>query len=115
MEITIDLPEKVSTNKYYSGMHWTKRNKLKDMYLFEVKSKIREIQKIDNPVNIEFYFFFKSRALDSSNCSIMGKMIEDSLVKIGILNDDTYKHVRKVSYTSNKGEKDYVDIIIKKV
>src|SRR3990167_1354231 len=31
-ETSFLLPEKVSTNRIYAGLHWTKRNELKNLY-----------------------------------------------------------------------------------
>jgi hypothetical protein len=79
MEITLlDLP-KISTNKIYAGVH------------------------IEKKIELEFIFYFKSRVLDSSNCSYMGKLLEDCLVAHGVLQDDTIKYVDKVSYQSLRG------------
>ena len=45
----------------------------------------------------------------------MAKMIEDCIVKLGFLKDDTIKFVRSVKYTSSKAdvEQDEVEIFIK--
>ena len=46
----------------------------------------------------------------------MAKMIEDSLVKIGIIPDDTIKYIKSVTYISKKDKtikKDMVEIEIK--
>jgi hypothetical protein len=103
MEITlIDLP-KISTNKIYAGVHWTGRKHQKDLYLMATKYDMKKIEKIKSKVDLEFTFYFKSRVLDSSNCSYMGKLLEDCLVAHGVLQDDTIKYVGKVSYQSLKG------------
>ena len=62
-------------------------------------------------VPFKFIFYFKSRALDASNCSYMGKMIEDTLVKTGILKDDSPKYIKSVEYESKKNDKDKRDIV----
>ena len=98
---------KVSTNEIYAGVHWRKRRKIKQDYLLVTRSKIRSIPKIEGKVNLSFSFYFKSRPLDSSNCSFMAKMIEDCLVGNGILKDDSIKHVGKISIESYKGTEDY--------
>ena len=103
MEITlIDLP-KISTNKIYAGVHWTGRKHQKDLYLMATKYDMKKIEKIKSKVDLEFTFYFKSRVLDSSNCSYMGKLLEDCLVAHGVLQDATIKYVGKVSYQSLKG------------
>lgn len=115
-KFTIELPIKISTNKIYAGIHWTTRNKHKELFYYEVLRNKKYIEKPKNyPLELTFSFVFKSRPLDSSNCSYMAKMIEDSLVKIGIIPDDTIKYIKSVKYISEQNkslEKDIVNIII---
>ena len=54
-----------------------------------------------------YEFEFKSRGLDSSNCSGMAKMIEDCIIP-----NDSYRSVGGVHYYSSKGESDRVIIHI---
>jgi hypothetical protein len=116
-KFTIELPIKISTNKIYAGIHWTTRNKHKESFYYEVLRNKKYIAKPQNyPLELTFNFVFKSRPLDSSNCSYMAKMIEDSLVKIGIIPDDTIKYIKSVKYISKKDKiikKDMVEIEIK--
>ena len=100
---------KVSTNTIYAGVHWGKRKKYKDDYLLLVKG-LRLKTRFKNPVVITFDFYFKSKPLDCSNNSFMGKMIEDALVKCGIIKDDTYENVTAVTYRTHKAKRDYVKI-----
>ena len=93
---------KVSTNKIYESKSWFYRKKIKDDYakwFLEYKSKFN---KIDDPVHIEFDFYFKSHSLDCSNVSFMAKMIEDCLVSNKILVDDNNCWVKSVKYSSQK-------------
>lgn len=107
MIITIkDLP-KISLNKWYAGMHWTKRKKMKDNYVKIVKSQFSKTLPKINTYNTEYHFIFKSRALDASNCVAMVKMIEDI-----IFEDDSYKVVKSILITSSKGDEDLVQINI---
>jgi len=107
MIITIkDLP-KISLNKWYAGMHWTKRKKMKDNYIKIVKSQFNKTLPKINTYNTEYHFKFKSRALDASNCVAMVKMIEDI-----IFEDDSYKVVKSILITSSKGAEDLVQINI---
>jgi hypothetical protein len=111
MHIKIPLPEKVSTNQIYSGIHWAKRKKLADLYhqsLLEHRKK--EIT--EYPVEITYIFDFKAKPLDTTNCTFMVKMLEDSLVLNGILKDDDPKHVSFTGIYSQKGTKDEVTITI---
>ena len=114
--LRIEMVEKVSTNKIYSGIHWTKRKATKDTYYWEVRSKVKSLFPVTGPVDLKMTFWFKGKPLDSSNCSYMAKCIEDSIVKCKILEDDSYKHVLSVQYLSLRDpekKKEYIDIEIK--
>lgn len=111
ISLTIPLPEKVSSNAVYSGMHWTKRKKIADLYHRFIRSHLVS-KALAYPVDIQYDFRFKSRALDTTNCFFMAKMIEDSLVNMGTLDDDDPKHVRATTITSKKGDRDEVEINI---
>ena len=102
--ILTDLP-KISLNKWYAGMHWTKRKKIKDSYTQIVRSQFREVLPKDKSYSVEYCFTFKSRPLDASNCVAMVKMIEDI-----IFEDDSYKVVHSILITSCKGEQDTLEI-----
>ena len=101
MEIKIDIL-KVSSNKIYAGIHYRVRKKLKDDYLLLTKKLFKSLNPVKGKVNIDFTFYFSSTCLDSSNCSFMAKMLEDSLVTYGVLENDTIKFVGKVSLEAVK-------------
>lgn len=117
-----DIPKefKVSTNKIYSWTHWTYRKKIADYYHYLSTQDCKQLKQYTNKVTIIFEFNFKTRALDSSNCSFMWKCIEDWLVKNWLFKDDTNKYIWAVTYKSitlSKEEKkntksDYVRVII---
>ena len=121
LEYEIPKQFKVSTNKIYSWVHWTKRKKIADYYHNLVKEDCILLKQIEKKVTIEFKFYFKSRYLDSSNCSFMAKMLEDWLVWNWLLINDTNTYVWKFSIESifitpvdrKKMEWDLVEIIIK--
>tara|TARA_R110000772_G_scaffold65087_1_gene145378 strand:+ start:2310 stop:2705 length:396 start_codon:yes stop_codon:yes gene_type:complete len=102
-----DLP-KISLNKWYAGMHWTKRKKIKDNYTQIVSSQFSKVLSKDTSYQVEYHFTFKSRPLDASNCVAMVKMIEDI-----IFETDSYKVVTELVITSSKGLEDKVEIKIK--
>jgi len=54
---------------------------------------------------LDFAFYFKSNALDTSNTAYMAKLIEDCLVHHGIIKNDDIKFVGKVSLESKKSDK----------
>lgn len=103
--ILYDLP-KVSLNKWYAGMHWTKRKKLKDNYTILVRSQFSQ-QLPPTSYNTEYHFTFKYRPLDASNCVAMVKMVEDI-----IFESDSYKVVKSLLITSKKGTRDMLEIKI---
>ena len=98
---------KISLNKWYAGEHWTIRNKLKETYIWIVKSQFKEILSKDSIYECEYVFTFKSKPLDASNTIAMVKMIEDI-----IFEDDKWDIVRKISISSIKGNEDIVNIKI---
>lgn len=112
MNIKIPLPEKVSTNEIYAGVHWRKRQKLADLYhhsLIEYRL-LHHTQKY--PVDITYIFRFKGRLLDCDNCSYMAKLLKDGLRKWKIIEDDSPEFVQSVTLISQKGKKDEVEIIV---
>jgi len=111
MNIKIPIPEKVSTNKIYSGMHWTKRKKLADLFhnsLIEYRNKAVK----EYPVEITYIFTFKSKPLDTTNCTFMVKMLEDSLIINKVIENDSPEYVSFTGIYSQKGNKDEVEINI---
>ena len=106
---------KVSTNKIYAGIHWSGRSELKQNYRY-IALAGKGLAKITaQPVKLLFTFYFKGNLLDASNCSLMGKLLEDALVKNGVLIEDKPKYVSSVEYVSKKGKSDKItlDIIVK--
>ena len=112
MKITLFNLPKLSTNKIYAGIHWRDRRDHKYDYTLLTNS-MKKLAPIDQLVDLEFTFYFKKNAMDSSNCSYMGKLLEDCLVLHGVLKDDTIKFVRKVSYQSVKDKDERCEIEIK--
>jgi len=104
-----DLP-KISTNKFYSGMHWTKRKKIKDAYKYLIRSVHKGQFLKSKQYEVEYTFYFKSRPLDATNCSMMVKIIEDVLFE-----DDKHDIITSVTIKSRKGKEDYVEIKIKEL
>lgn len=110
-EVEFLLPKKISTNKIYSGCHWSVRAKHKDMFVWafiEVASKIPQM----NSCDIEFNYEFKSRPLDCDNCVYMSKLIIDCLRHYNKIKDDTPDVVKSIKITSCKGKDDKVLIKI---
>ena len=136
-QLVFDDEMKLSLNKVWSGWpgtQWVRKSAatLWHDVLWEFLENKR-IPKITEKVDIFFTFYFSTwdsgwkRQLDSSNCSAMGKMIEDSLKydkeknPKGILADDTNNFVGWFSLRSaemslserKKLESSYVDVSIR--
>ena len=96
----------ISTNSIYAGKHWKKRDKDKEAYRWCFQQYAKKIQAITEKVDLHFTFYFSSntRSYDSSNCSYMGKMFEDAMVKNGILKNDSRKYVRRFTTQSERSE-----------
>ncbi len=111
MVLSPDL--RVSLNQYYAGQFWKKRHSMKNAYLKWFLQYRLSFVKIKNPCEIQFDFHFKKQPMDCDNTVFMGKCITDCLAYYNILKDDTYKHVKKMSYTSQKTtEQDHVILTI---
>ena len=100
--ITLTLPLTApSLNDWYSGVHWSVRKNTAELWHEEVavacmQAKIKPITKF--PVKITTHSFFKTRhRRDVSNTATAPKLIEDGLVKKGIMPDDNLEYV--VSHT----------------
>ncbi len=101
----------ISTNLYYSGIHWSVRNKIKDAWHNTVIESIKEsnIKQCPYPISITFYW---NTRYDLDNNGIMRKMIIDSLVLSGIIIDDTKKYIKRI--TEELTEEKLIRVIIQK-
>ena len=108
MRITLPLPQKVSTNTIYAGVHWSKRKEMADLYHMAMLPYRRK--KIPTPCELYFFFTFKKAALDCSNCSYMVKLFEDAMVLNEMIPDDSIRYVQKIHIESAKGVEDAVTI-----
>lgn len=112
MDITIQLPEKISSNSTYSGAHWSKRSKMApDWHSLLKEHKHNIIEESEYPIHLLFMFTFKEKPLDWVNCSMMAKMLEDGMVYFKMIPDDNPKIVAGGSIISRKGNKNEVQII----
>ena len=115
IKIDFDIPEKVSTNKFYAGTHWRVRKSIVDTWheyvsLIALEGNFEPIKAY--PVTVSYVFTFKTRALDTLNCAAMAKMAEDAIVRVGILEDDSPKFVNESCILVEKGKRDKLEIII---
>jgi len=81
------------TNKFYAGMHWSKRKNWADYWHRLVKTSINSIPRhtFNKPVFIEMWF---ESGLDIDGHSIIAKTIIDALVQCGWLVNDNKNHVQ---------------------
>lgn len=99
-----------SWNKFYAGMHWAERKRIAD----EAHSLIRCYlpfgwQPITVPVAIR-YDAYQIRPQDADN--IASKLYTDGLVRVGVLADDDWRHVRSVTTATHKASENSLTITI---
>lgn len=82
-------------NKIYAGIHFRKRSKHKNESREAVKTI--SLEPFTRPVSLTFIAILGKgqRSWDCSNYSYTAKLIEDGLVKAGILVDDSNKYVKR--------------------
>ena len=91
-KIPINIDKKhLSLNKIYAGVHWAKRKKDKDEIWLLVRSVVGIQKPLEKPVKIKMSF---NSDLDVSNHGYLFKLIEDGLVKCGVIQNDSYKYVQ---------------------
>lgn len=98
----MEVPEKISLNRIYSGVHWNTRREWADDYhehiwALQIKQKITKY-----PVKIRYIFTFANAPLDTLNCALMAKMIEDGLKREGVIVEDNWKNVNEASIRTQK-------------
>jgi hypothetical protein len=106
MEIILKGLPKISLNAWYAGMHWSKRNKMKNTYKL-LLNKHRCIFLKSGIYDVSYDFQFKGSPLDASNCVAMVKLIEDVLFE-----DDKHDIVVRLAMSSRKGKEDKVTITV---
>lgn len=106
IKIPLEINSKLGTNKIYAGVHWAIRNKDKEKMRLLVRSITGIRKAFEKPVKLTMSFCSK---LDVSNHSYLFKLIEDSLVKCGLLKDDTDKFVKEIVM---KKQKEFKGIIV---
>jgi len=103
------LPEKLSLNKFFGRMHWTARKRIVDEWDMVMMPFKRKLKPEKTPTGVTYDFFLKGKLLDVSNCFAMVKLLEDSMVRNGILEDDSPKYIREITVSVQKGDNE-VDI-----
>ena len=85
-------------NAHYRVLSIAKKTYSDD--LVEMIEKWDDIPRFDNPVDLEYVYYAKSnRRVDVSNpCSIIDKFTCDALVRVGILEYDSSKQIKSITY-----------------
>ena len=111
MKILLRNCIKISTNKIYESRHWYYRSSMKDKFKkwFE-DIDTSSIPEYNKKIKLSITFYFKRNPLDCSNCSYMGKMIEDLLKYKNKIKDDSIKYIEEVSYKSLKNSDQEEDV-----
>jgi Holliday junction resolvase RusA-like endonuclease len=110
LSLTLSELTKISLNKWYTGMHWSKRNRLKNEYKHQVKSQFKGVFSKDKRYEISFIFYFKSKPLDSDNTGAMIKLIND------IIFEDDKWDILDIGYIrSRKDKNERVEIKIEEL
>lgn len=93
LEFTIELDEdlKMSLNRIWGWVHWWTRSTFRNIWHEEIYALVQQndIKPINDMIHIQYTYSFKTRYLDTSNCAVMNKAIEDGLVEAWVLKDDT--------------------------
>ena len=98
----------ISLNDWYGSKHWTVRQKAKNKWC----KIFKELLNGGPAVNFSTYditLTYNSR-LDSSNTIAMIKICEDTMVKLGIIKDDTKQYCKGVHLIPDEtlGKKHYI-------
>ena len=112
MQFTIPVPEKISLNKIYSGVHFRKRSAQKSMFQLAVLAASPDIYTGTFPVHMTYHFRMHGKAIDISNYGYLVKLLEDGLVQADVIPDDSQKYVAGITITSEKAQTSEVDITI---
>lgn len=111
MKFTINIPEKISLNKIYSGIHWRKRAAQATAFHWAVHRARISAYSGAFPCHIEYRFKLHGKRLDSSNLAYMTKLLEDGMVQCGVIPDDSPKYVASTTMVTGVGD-DVVEVTI---
>lgn len=101
---------KSSNGKRMGSMFKKRIDELCEAYMLPIKTKA--IEECKEPVIILFEWNEKSKRRDLDNVYSAKKYILDALQKIGILENDNYRHVKGVYDTVVYGQTDFVTVRI---
>lgn len=112
MELVVPIPEKVSLNKIYGGIHFRKRSAYKNDYHLAVKAANPKPYEDGFPAHVHYHFKVGGRGYDISNHAFMMKLVEDGLVASGVLPDDTQRYVSGITITAEKIGKNEDEVVV---
>ena len=100
LEIELNLPKPPSLNQYYAGKHWAIRKKQKDEYAKHCKE---ELERFDSFTcsSYEIHIRYNSRH-DVDNVVLVSKFLSDTLVAMGIVQDDGNKYYKRLNIKIDK-------------
>jgi hypothetical protein len=106
MTFTVPIPQKVSLNKIYAGIHFRERSAHKEEYYYAVMAAKISRYPGPYPVAMHYHFRLHGTRLDVSNHAYMLKMTEDALVHAKVIEEDNPKYVGRITVTAEKAAKD---------
>ena len=106
--IKITLPKPPSLNEYYAGRHFAIRKKQGDAYKKIIKEKVSEYDAY-YAERFELHIFYNSR-FDCDNSILCAKFTADSLVDMGVVEDDSPKYFKslRIDYDSTLEKNTYI-------
>lgn len=111
MKFTITIPEKISLNKIYAGVHFRERMIHKEAYYYAVQEvKIAAYSGL-YPIHAHYHFKLRGSRLDIDNHVYMSKMVADSLVAAGVIPGDEQEYIGAMTITAEKIGKGEVDTV----
>lgn len=114
MIFEVTIPEKVSMNKV-KGMDWRKWYSLATLFHMEFLEVQGKLKVEEYPVTISYDWHFAGKPLDTLNTALMCKLLEDGMVKAGILKDDSTTYVRRSVIESQKSKTYKLDTVVVKI
>ena len=107
-EIILRNLPKISMNKIYAGVHWTKRKQLKDAFYLVIKSQFKTVFPKTDRYTVSYEIVSKKGIpCDATNLGYIIKIIEDT-----IFEDDSWDIITQVCMSSRKGDDDYVKVTV---
>jgi Holliday junction resolvase RusA-like endonuclease len=111
VKFTIAIPEKISLNKIYAGVHFRERMRHKEDYWYAVQEAKIAPYSGEYPIHVKYHFKLTGTPLDIDNHVYMAKMVADALVAAEIIPGDEQKYICAITVTAEKVKKGGVDVV----